>query len=59
MRRSSGTLRRVHHRPELDQHAVACGLDDPPAMLGQERFCGCATLAQRARGAGLVGLHQP
>jgi hypothetical protein len=28
------------HRGELDQRAVASGLDDPPTMLGNERI-GC------------------
>jgi hypothetical protein len=52
-------LDRTHHRAELDQHAVAGGLDDPPAMPGDERIGGGTMLAQHPRRAGLVLSHQP
>ena len=39
------------HRAELDQHPVAGGLDDPPAMLGDQRIGGGAMLAQCLRRA--------
>jgi hypothetical protein len=47
------------HRAELDQHPVAGGLDDPPAMLGDERISGHAMLAYCPRRARLVVAHQP
>ena len=46
------------HRAELDQHPIASGLDDAPAMLGDERVGGGAVFAQRLRGASLVLAHQ-
>jgi hypothetical protein len=46
------------HRAELDQHPVAGGLDDPPAMLGDERISGGAMLAQCLRRARFVEPHQ-
>jgi hypothetical protein len=41
-------------RAELDQHAVTGGLDDPPAMLGDERIGSSAVLTQGPRRARLV-----
>ena len=53
------TLHGAHHRGELDQHAVAGRLDDPPAMFGNERIGSGAMFAQQTRRTRLVGLHQP
>jgi hypothetical protein len=47
------------HRAELDQHPVAGGLDDPPAMMGDERISGGAMLPQCLGRARLVRPHQP
>ena len=47
------------HRTELNQHAITGRLDDPPAMLGNERVGGGAMLAQCLRRADLVLPHQP
>ncbi len=54
-----GALHGADHRAELDQHAVAGGLDDPPAMMGDERIGGSAMLAQCLCGARFVEPHQP
>jgi len=35
----------ANHRAELDQHPVAGGLDDPPAMLGHKGISGGAMVA--------------
>jgi hypothetical protein len=40
-----GALRGADHRAELDQDPVAGRLDDPPAMLGNERIGSGAMLA--------------
>jgi hypothetical protein len=53
------TFNRTDHRAELDQHPVAGGLDDPPAMLCDERVGGSAMFAQCLHGTGLVEPHQP
>jgi hypothetical protein len=45
------------HRGELDQHAITGGLDDPPAMLDNERVGGGAMLAQCPCRAGFVLAH--
>jgi hypothetical protein len=54
-----GALDGADHRAELDQHAVSGGLDDPSAMLGDQRFSGAAMLAQCLNRAHLVCPHQP
>jgi len=54
-----GALHGADHRAEFGQHAVAGGLDDPPAVLGDQRIGGGAMLAQCLRGARLVHPHQP
>jgi hypothetical protein len=50
---------RADHRAELDQHPVAGGLDDPPAMFGDERVGVGPMLAQCLCRARLVLSHQP
>src|SRR5271157_5358007 len=52
-------LHGTDHRGELDQHAVAGRLDDPPAMIGNERIASGAMFAQHASRTLLVSLHQP
>ena len=54
------TLNRIDHAGELDQHAVAGGLDDAPPVrrdLGVDQRLAVLLLARD--GAGLVGLHEP
>ena len=51
-------LNSVDHRAELDQHAIAGGLDDTTAMVGDERICRGAVVAQCLRRARLVEPHQ-
>jgi len=53
-----GAFDGANHRAELDQHPVAGGLDDPPAMLGDERISGGAMLTQCLRRARFVEPHQ-
>jgi hypothetical protein len=53
-----GAFDRPNHRGELDQHAIASCLDDPPTMLGNEWIGGDPMLAQCLRGARLVLTHQ-
>src|SRR5262245_35086339 len=48
----------ANHRAELDPHDFAGGLDDRPAMLGDERIGSAAMLAQRPRRPRLVEAHQ-
>src|SRR6516225_1958586 len=52
------SLNSVDHRAELDQHAIAGGLDDTTAMVGDERICRGAVVAQCLRRARLVEPHQ-
>ena len=51
-------LNSVDHRAELDQHAIAGGLDDTTAMVCDERICRGAVVAQCLRRARLVEPHQ-
>ena len=54
------TLHRVGDALKLDQEAVAGGLDDPAAVLGDRRVDQLEPVGPQARKrAGLVGLHQP
>ena len=53
------TFNRTDHRAELDQHPVAGGLDQPPAMSSDNRVARSAMLAERLRRACLVEPHQP
>jgi hypothetical protein len=39
-------LNGTDHRAELDQHSVASRLDDPTAMVGDERIGGGAMVAK-------------
>jgi hypothetical protein len=52
-----GALDGTDHRGEFDQHAVAGGLDDPPAMLGDERIGGGISWARRRVGISLPSRH--
>jgi len=47
----NGALHGTDHGAEFHQCAVAGGLDDPPAMLGDQRIGGGAMLAQCLRRA--------
>jgi hypothetical protein len=47
------------HRSELNESAVAGRLDDPPAVLGDDRISSGAVLAQGLRRARFVDPHQP
>jgi len=48
-----------NHRGEIDQHAIASCLDDPPAVFGNEWISGDPVFAQRPRRACFVEPHQP
>src|SRR5262249_6426745 len=51
---------RVHSAGELDEHAVAGGLDDAPFMLGDDRIKDFAPdRLQSRKGTDLVGTHKP
>ena len=52
-------LHGADHRGELDQHAIAGRLNDPPAMFGNKRIGSGAMFAQQTRRTRLVGFHQP
>ena len=52
-----GAFDGADHRAELDQHAVARRLDDPPAMLGDQWITRGAVLAQWLHRARFVGPH--
>jgi len=54
-----GTLDGADHGAGLDQHTVAGGLEDPPAMLRDEWIASVAMLTQRLDRARLVEPHQP
>jgi hypothetical protein len=55
-----GTAHCVDNAAELDEKAVASGLDDAPAMLLDSRVCKLASqLLQRGEGAFLIRPHQP
>jgi hypothetical protein len=54
-----GAFDGADHRAEFNQEPVASCLDDPPAMLGDERIGGGTMLAQCQRGTRLVLTHQP
>jgi len=51
------TLHGTNHRGELDQYAIPGSLDDPPAMLGNERIGSGTMVAQHTRRTRLVGFH--
>jgi len=52
-----GAFDGADHRTELDQYPVAGCLNDPPAVLSDERIGSGAVLAQCPRGARLVEPH--
>jgi len=49
----------IDNRGELDEHAIARGLDDTAAMLRHQRVAHNTVLAQRARSPSLVEPHEP
>jgi hypothetical protein len=54
-----GAFDSADHRTKLDQHAVARRLEDPPAMLRDDRIGRDPMLAQGLRRARFVEPHQP
>ena len=52
-------LHGIHHARELGQDAVAGGVDDPAAMLGDHAVHDLAACGQQAQGPDLVQAHQP
>ena len=56
---SEGAFNGTNDRGELNQHAIAGRLNDPPTMLRDDRIRRGAMLAQCLRGACLIEPHEP
>jgi hypothetical protein len=54
-----GAFDGADHGPKLDEKAVTGSLNDPPALLRNQRIGSGAMLTQGRRCARFVDLHQP